>query len=205
VLTVSPNAIAWERSRIPATGHYCFIALLGTDSDPAPERAEFTSWDNFVRFVRANNNVAWRNFNTETRPSRPTELGQARFEIPFLLTSADDRDVVFDVEVRPKLPHGAEAWLRVPSFLAEVLREVSPYARKQHNGAVLLPMAPFGKHVLAGVRLPAKLRAKCALEVAVPEEALKQHDYGIAVRQIYEKTEVGRLTWTLTLREPKPC
>ncbi|MDQ1918931.1 S8 family serine peptidase [Massilia pseudoviolaceinigra] len=40
LLTVSP-ALVWPKAAIPAPGHYCFVALIGTAADPAPRRADF--------------------------------------------------------------------------------------------------------------------------------------------------------------------
>ena len=54
LLTVS-DVIVWPSGAIPATGHYCFVALIGDAHDPAPAPAEFLSWDNFRQFIRANN------------------------------------------------------------------------------------------------------------------------------------------------------
>jgi serine protease len=44
--------------------------------------------------------------------------------------------------------------------------------------------------------LPRQLRAPCKLLVAIPE-GLRDHNYRIAVRQIYRKQEVGRVTCKL--------
>jgi serine protease len=48
---------------IPASGHYCFVGLVGTAADRAPGLAAFSDWANFTTFISANNNVTWRNFN----------------------------------------------------------------------------------------------------------------------------------------------
>lgn len=199
-LVVSPS-IPWNRRDIPATGHYCFVCLIGNDRDPAPERADFLVWDNYVRFIQANNNVAWRNFNTRTRPSRPSEDGQSFFDLSFLLTGADDREALFDLEILPQLPEGAEIFLRVPEYLIDVLTSGTPYKKVDpDNQMATLPIAAFGKYRFPAVLLPAKLRAQCALEVRVPEEALKQNDYSIAVHQVYKNLRVGGITWRLTIK-----
>ena len=61
-LTVS-DAIVWPAASIPASGHYCFVGLVGTAADPAPGLGAFSDWANFTTFISANNNVTWRNFN----------------------------------------------------------------------------------------------------------------------------------------------
>jgi hypothetical protein len=36
---------------IPASGHYCFVGLVGTAADPAPGLAAFSDWANFTTFT----------------------------------------------------------------------------------------------------------------------------------------------------------
>ena len=202
-LIVSP-AIPWNRRDIPPTGHYCFVCLIGNDRDPAPERVDLVNWDNYERFIRNNNNVAWRNFNTQTRPARPNQDGFAYFDLSFLLTGAEDRQAVFDVEILPMLPQGAEVLFRAPDYIIDVLTLGTPYKKVDPNDqTATLPIAPFGKHRFSDVLLPAQLRAKCALEVRIPEELLKQNDYSIAIRQLYKDLRVGGITWHLTIKDPE--
>ena len=202
-LIVSP-AIPWNRRDIPPTGHYCFVCLIGNDRDPAPERVDLVNWDNYERFIRNNNNVAWRNFNTETRPSRPNQDGFAHFDLSFLLTGAEDRQAVFDVEILPMLPEGAEVLFRAPDYLIDVLTLGTPYKKVDPNDqTATLPIASFGKHRFSDVLLPAQLRARCALEVRIPEKQLKQNDYSIAIRQFHKNLRVGGITWHLTIKDPE--
>jgi len=69
VLTVS-DAIVWPPNEIPATGHYCFIGVTGSEQDiksispnEAASYPEFADFDDFRAFIRGHNNVTWRNFN----------------------------------------------------------------------------------------------------------------------------------------------
>ena len=62
------DAITWPGASLPAPGHYCFITIISTERDPGPTPADFQSFDNYVRFVSNNNNVAWRNFNIVSAP-----------------------------------------------------------------------------------------------------------------------------------------
>jgi serine protease len=55
--------LVWPTGAIPGPGHYCFVAVVGNVLDPAPDPASFLDFDNFVRYIRENNNVTWRNFN----------------------------------------------------------------------------------------------------------------------------------------------
>jgi serine protease len=65
-LTVSPP-LRWLKTDVPAIGHYCFVALVGSDGDPQPDPANIPAWladwDVFFHLIRDNNNITWRNFN----------------------------------------------------------------------------------------------------------------------------------------------
>ena len=90
LLTVS-DAIVWPSGAIPATGHYCFVALIGHAHDPAPAPADFFNWDNFRQFIRANNNVTWRNFNVVNNTPPPSSEPPNYVPLPFLAAGAPDR------------------------------------------------------------------------------------------------------------------
>src|SRR5687768_1028414 len=62
LLTVTER-ITWPAANIPAPGHYCFVATVGTPNHPVPSLAALADWNAFVAFIRDNNNVTWRNFN----------------------------------------------------------------------------------------------------------------------------------------------
>jgi hypothetical protein len=90
LLTVS-NAITWSSAALPAQGHYCFVGILDTPRDPGPAPADFLDWDNFITFIRNNNNVTWRNFNIVDNlpPARTEPPGYVA--LPFLAAGAPDK------------------------------------------------------------------------------------------------------------------
>jgi hypothetical protein len=51
VLTAS-DAIVWHSADIPASGHYCFVAVAGNAQDPKPDPTTFTSFDQYVASSR---------------------------------------------------------------------------------------------------------------------------------------------------------
>ena len=65
-LTVSAP-LRWVQAKLPAAGHYCFVALVGADGDPKPDPAQIpawlSDWEVFLQLIRNSNNITWRNFN----------------------------------------------------------------------------------------------------------------------------------------------
>jgi hypothetical protein len=121
LLTVS-DAIVWPSAEIPATGHYCFVALIGHAQDPAPAPADFLDWDNFRLFIRANNNVTWRNFNVVNNVPPPAADPPNYVPLPFMAAGAPDKARRMRFEVMGRLPKGAIALLEMPREFADLLQ-----------------------------------------------------------------------------------
>jgi hypothetical protein len=199
-LTVS-DGIVWPQAAIPGPGHYCFVGLIGNAADPAPGPADFLDWDNFRRFIRENNNVTWRNFNVEDNDpdvGDPT-VPKGFKALKFLAPGAPDRTRPMALEVLAKLPAGARAMLEVPLMFAELLRACDRLGRvaiDRERGVALIPLNPQGRMYFGEVPFPAKSRTAMRLLVHIPEEH-RRRVFRIAVRQLWQGEEVGRVTWQL--------
>lgn len=55
--------VKWDKDDIPAKGHYCFVGLVDSGDDPAPDPAMIATINDYYQFIRANNNATWKNFN----------------------------------------------------------------------------------------------------------------------------------------------
>jgi serine protease len=196
LLTVS-DAIVWPSAEIPATGHYCFVALIGHAQDPAPAPADFLHWDNFRLFIRANNNVTWRNFNVVNNVPPPSAEPPNFVALPFLAAGAPDKARRMQLEVVGRLPKDAVVMLEMPREWADLLQaRPLPVKRAKNEHVVHVPINPSGRTTFAEVVFPAKARLPLRLLVNLPQELRKQ-EFEIFARQLYEKEEVGRVTWRL--------
>jgi hypothetical protein len=194
------NPVTWHSSDIPGAGHYCFIALIGNDLDPAPLLTEppatdFMTWENYTTFVRNNNNVVWRNFNIVD--NAPEESGF--IPLDFLATGAPDRDLVMSLEVISKLPHGSKAFLmlgmRTARLFSLLLRRTNSII--PNNGNIMIPINIHGKFVIGDALFHKQVKIPLKILLYIPE---KKHisTYTIYVRQLFEGDEVGRITWQLS-------
>jgi hypothetical protein len=198
ILTVS-DAITWPEAQIPAEGHYCFIGLVGNAQDPAPGPADMLDWDNFYRFIRENNNVTWRNFNVKDNDPDPAAGDPEGYvALEFLASGAPDRARPMKLEVGARLPKGARVMLEGPRPMLEMMYDRTPYGKALNKGrTVRVPVHPHSATALREVRFPAKSRSRFRLLVQIPKE-YRKNDYEVYVRQIFEKQEVGRVTWRLS-------
>jgi hypothetical protein len=190
VLTVS-DPIVWPAASIPDSGHYCFVGLVGNAEDPAPAPISFSDFDVYRDFIRNNNNVTWRNFNVEENEPNDGEFRALRFLAP----GADDRTRRFCLEVIAKLPRGSKCLLEAPVALVQAMRAFTPWTLVK-KGMAQIPVNPHGLHRIGCALFPPKFAFPLRLLVHIPEEH-RDHRYDVAVRQLYEAEEVGRITWRL--------
>jgi serine protease len=193
LLTVS-NGITWPSAQIPGTGHYCFVGLVGNAADPAPAPADFLNWNNFQQFIRDNNNVTWRNFNVvDNDPSVGPDPEFAVAE--FLVAGAPDKARYFQLESVAKLPEGARVFLEAPEYLLDALRHTKAQSKlDRKRSTVRIPLSPHGVYKWGRALLNAGARIPVRLLVSIPK-AQRNAAYEVYVRQLYERQEVGRITW----------
>ena len=199
VLTVS-DVIPWAAAAVPAPGHYCFVAVATAAGDPRPDPAAFGSFDNYLSYVRNNNNVAWRNF--DVTPGPPS-AGEPPFLIlPLIIAGAFDTGRIFSFDAVARLPEGSAAWLQLPAWLAEGFRGLRPDSEKSdQNGFVSVRLHPFGTRELGSAYLGAKLTADCRVRVELPKQSVGQ-PWHVSIRQLLDGVELGRLTWEGNRHEP---
>ncbi len=193
---VVTNPLTWPAAEIPATGHYCYVALLDHPQDPAPPLPPGPpafDWDGFRAFIRNNNNVTWRNFNVVDEI--PKLEGEPAV-LPFLIAGAPDRARFFDLEIIRNLPRAAEVWLEAPLAVIKQLLKDRRWPvkidREKQIARLLLPSHPCIP--FCGVRLPAKARYRTTFYVR-GAKGMEAGGHAIAIRQLFENEEVGRVTW----------
>jgi hypothetical protein len=199
VLTVS-DAVIWPSGAIPAKGHYCFVGVAGNAQDPKPSMATFSNFNQYVTYVENNNNIAWRNFDVVSGP--PSAGSPPGFyKQVFVIPGAFDTGHVFDFEAIGRLPAKSRVFLDMPAWLADALKphmvEVKYDAKR---GTARMPLHPTGVQRLGTAILHAKSRAECMLLVEISDKE-RRAPYDFAIRQLYKKNEVGRLTWRFAALE----
>jgi hypothetical protein len=122
------------------------------------------------------------------------------FAASFLAPGAYDRARPFALEVFAQLPEGAQLWLEAPVGLIAALHARSPFVRMVGDRA-FVPIGAHGRRRLGPGLFPARSLNPIRLLVNIPAKARK-HGGEIAVSQLYEEFEVGRVTFRVGSREP---
>jgi hypothetical protein len=196
VLTVS-DAITWQSDEIPGPGHYCFVGLIGNAQDPAPNPAEFLDWQTYRTFIRNNNNVTWRNFNVVGNAPPPNADPPDFVALPFLAPGAPDMTRFMTVEIVSRLPRGSRVLLELPTaWLSSLNPRTSQVEPVPQTGNVRVPINHAGTTRIGPLPFPPRSRTALRLLVQLPEQ-LRNRSYTVYARQLFEREEVGRVTWRL--------
>jgi hypothetical protein len=205
---VTAVGIPWPADEIPAAGHYCYVATVGNNYQPAPNPqslAAFGSFQDYVNYIAANNDIAWHNFNVITVPS-----GQIKgpfgnlVGLPFLFAGAWTGEEEFIFETVAELPENSILALQVADWIGRglvgdrkdlaVFRDTA--TDPANTGRVRITLPANGARSLHPLRLPAHTAAPSHLLVGIDP---RRHHRGhkVSIRQLYKGEEVGRITWCL--------
>jgi serine protease len=196
---VVTNPVVWDSSDIPATGHYCFVAVLDHPMDPAPPLPSPTDWQGFTDFIRNHNNVTWRNFNVvDDLP----DAEDPDAEFPVVIGGAPDQSREFDLEVVQHLPEDVTLQLEVPLVLLAPLmedRDLKVEVDKEENvGRIHLPrqrnIVFRNVKLTGGERYPARF-------IVPGSRNLQKGGHSFSIRQHYEGQQVGGVHWEFHLRD----
>src|SRR5260370_19501907 len=194
--------LGWDKDNIPTPGHYCFVATVRNAQNPAPPPGSCAPFDDCVTYIYAHNNITWRNFNVVAPALSPERHFGHCSPFLFYVSGAWDKARVFAFEVLSDLPQGSRLALQVPEWLGRGLRP-APVKVEEHVDAGADPddrrrlrihVDLRESHPLGRIELRAGIAVKSHLLVHIPKDRRDQ-PHEVAVRQLYEGREVGRITW----------
>lgn len=204
---VTTIGIPWPADQIPAAGHYCFVATVGNNYQPATDPttlATFASFQDYVNYIAANNNIAWHNFNITVIPGPHWRWFGNLVGLPFVIAGAWTGDEEFVLETGAELPEKSTFALQVPDWIGEglvhskdnpgVFRDAITDPANTRRVRIALPAN--ATRSLRPVRLPAHTAAPSHLLVHI-DPKVHNRPYDVYIRQLYKGQEVGRITWRL--------
>jgi zinc metalloprotease ZmpB len=185
--------ITWKRDKIPGEGHYCFIALIDTAIDPAPDPASITTPNEYHRYIRESNNATWKNF-------RVTDIIEdsyhpVSFSVQGWPRTRLSADLVIDLS---PLVTGMTVTMRIVKRLSAEARLENATLLRESERYQYFQLAEGKKAVLHNLNLEPSDQCKVTLEVAIPEHA--QHgSYRITAAEIVDGKEMGTVTELITV------
>lgn len=193
------DGLCWDASKIPAPGHYCFVATVGDAANPAPDPAKLTfgNFDDYINYIAVHNNIAWRNFNVSDGSPQQGGAFDEFINLPFHITGAWDRERAFEFQTIGALPQRSNLVLDLPHDLAlrfkPQLKKLDVHKHTTGESRARMTLPPHIPHPLGTIHLPAGTKGTSHLLVQLPEKLTQRHE--VAIRQLYKGREVGRITW----------
>jgi carboxypeptidase T len=185
--------LVWPAASVPETGHYCFIAIVGTPGEPRPNKSSIASMEDFQSFIRQNNGVAWKNFDVVD------VLAGTVAQVQLMVQGWPHQELKADLEIDLRaLPSQSSAELALLgrltvgttlSGLIPIETEGTRYTYRLAGGSIA---------VLRGMPLKPSDRSEVRLEVSLATTT-PAGAYDIAVIQRIEGREVGRVSRRLAV------
>ena len=183
----------WEMGDIPPIGHYCFVGLIDTVDDPAPDPTAIHNNDDYDRFIRKSNNVAWKNFNVV--PQFPNSYTTLTFQIQSWPKQKLSADLKIDLS---SLPNNFNVYLRILKRLTtgtklenmELIEETDHYSKFELNAGKI--------STLKNMSLLPSDKSEASLEFIIPENA-SDDNHRISAAQIFDGREMGRVTLMIAI------
>jgi len=185
--------ITWKKGDIPAKGHYCFIGLISSGDDPAPDKATINTIDDYYNFIRASNNATWRNFDTDNQFAN--SVASLEFAIqgwPKIKLSAD---LAIDLS---NLPEYMTAKLRILKRLSATAKTENATLVAESSRYQQFGLAPGKQAFLRGMNLKPSDSCQAYLEITIPDKA-EDGNYRLYVAQLVDGKEMGRVTRMLAI------
>ncbi len=185
--------LTWFKDDIPGEDHYCFVALVQSGGDPAPDRNAVHTIDDFYRLIRENNNATWKNF--DVKDTFANSVNTLEFHIQGWPGTGLTGDLLIDLAT---LPTTMGAKLRI-------LKRLSAPAVREHLQLVeetdryqKFEVESGTRAYLRGVALKPSDDTQAWLEVTVPA-GTPDGAYRLSVAQIVDDREMGRVTRVLAV------
>lgn len=190
--------VVWHGDDIPPynknqDNHYCFVGLINSGSDPAPNPATIHTIDDYYNFIRASNNATWKNFDVVDMFANSVNSinfviqGWPRMQVPADLL-IDVSELPADMAVRLRtLRRLSEPAVLENAVLAEETEEYQRFA-----------LTPGTQARLNHIRLRPSDCTQATLEITVPAGAADGF-YRVAAAEVIDGKQMGRITRMLAV------
>ncbi len=208
VVEVSTPGVTWPSDQLPGIGHDCFVSVVGNSYDPAPNPGSFATFDDYMNYIYANNNITWRNFNVVAAGPHPIRFPFGEFlPLQFVIAGAWDVPRVFSLETEADLPFGSRLALQTSRWVVDELKPApqdreeieDPDTDPDEPQRVRVPLHANKLHPLGEIELRAGTVAPSHLLVHIPFE-FHVRPHRVVIRQMYRGREAGRITWLILPR-----
>jgi len=185
--------LVWKKADIPALGHYCFVGLINSGSDPSPDPATIHTLDDYYNFIRLSNNATWKNFDVvDVFKNSMTNMEFAIQGWPKIKLSAD---LMIDLS---SLAANMTATLRILKRLSSSAALENAKLLKDSGTYQQFKLSAGKQAFLRNLNLKASDNCQVTLEITVPAQSA-DGAYRVAAAEIVDGKEMGRVTRMLAV------
>ncbi len=195
--------ITWPKAQVPPVGHYCLIAVVNSQRDPISIPGALATVDEYLSFVRNHNNICYRNSDVEDAlPDVPTP------PYTFLLRGLPSKSARFRMEVRHRLPQGAEIQVEIAMQLPKLLPKerggvIRPIQIQHLPAATLFKLNKAQPLIINEMVLKRNAAVPVNIRVKMPKD-VQNGEYLIFADQYLGKMHLGRVNYTLRVGKSRP-
>lgn len=183
----------WMKEDIPNPGHYCFICIIGSSFDSAPDTTIVDTHTEFYHLIKVSNNTTWKNFNIVDM--FVDSINEINFKIKGWYNTEVISDLKFDLN---ELPSESEVILKVLRRITEEcsLQGLEPV--KQSKLYNYYKLNSGEECVLKNMALRAGEESDTKLTIELPK-TIEYGYYNMAIMQYIDDLEMGRITQLLAV------
>ncbi len=177
----------------PRPGHYCFIALIQSGSDPEPDKGQISSRAVFYHYIAENNNAAWRNFNSVNM------FEGAQAEIRMSVTGWPSESIRSDLKIdMTEFPPKTETELTILNRLAETASVNHMTLKEENPNNNTYSVIPGKLASLDEMDLKRGERSNARLSITLPPK-IKHGYYTVTIQQVVDQKIMGELVHMLAV------
>lgn len=192
---VVPDPIEWKEADIPGEGHYCFVGIVDSGNDPAPDKSAIQSTGQFYAFIRASNNATWKNFDVVDVFAN--SISNMSFHIQGWPRKRLTADLIVDLS---EVPENFEVKLRILRRLSESTTLLNMKLDQQTSTYQKLNVKAGKQGEMREMKLKPSDDTVASLQITVPP-GVADGVYRISVAQVVDGREMGRVTRLLAVGE----
>jgi thermolysin len=210
--------LIFTEEMIPEPGHYCFIAVVRSALDPAPDYNLIDSIDDFHNYIQYSNNYAWRNFEVENDvvPGAPVWMH-------VIIQGLPNAHMRTDIEIDlTDIPAESEFEITMPEIMIRGVNYTEISQNKPVKKVILNKNIGLRPKILhsririkkdekkfqitpqnIGVfeRLPLKpgSKIKAGIMIKLPEK-VKKKEFVFSIKQKVSKKTIGQMNYMLRIK-----
>jgi Zn-dependent metalloprotease len=177
-------------------GHFCFIGIIESSSDPAPDRLLINDVSEFHAFISKSNNYAWRNCNIyDLVPDASGEIPvtEHTFQMNGFGLANTQRDIEIDTRDMPDLTQ-IVFWIPTTKFVGLKAYEIQAEKKKVRVNKIAGALENSRTEIAINTPIPLSNLVKFQINNTLKPKCIKEKDLNDWRSLLFSDRKIVRLT-----------